>query len=61
MARDPARIPETLQQLQQLWEAYPDLRLGQLLMNFVAPAASCPELHTIEDDELVRKLIAQTG
>ncbi len=32
--RNPARIPEILDALKELWELAPDLRLGQLLLNF---------------------------
>lgn len=32
--RDPNRIPDVLRALGLLWQKYPDLRLGQLLLNF---------------------------
>ena len=31
--RDPKRIPEVLEAIRKAWEASPDLRLGQLIMN----------------------------
>ena len=31
--RDPTRIPRILRKLQAYWEANPDLRLGQIVMN----------------------------
>lgn len=31
--RDPNRIPEILETVKTLWEANPDLRLGQLIIN----------------------------
>lgn len=31
--RDPARIHRMLLKLEWLWEKYPDLRLGQLIIN----------------------------
>ena len=31
--RDPKRIPIILEKIRKLWEAYPDLRLGQLVYN----------------------------
>lgn len=32
--RDPKRIPELLSLLGQYWNQFPDLRLGQMLVNF---------------------------
>ena len=51
--RDPKRIPEILHDVQRVWEAFPDLRLGQLLLNVV----SDPTLYYIEDEELVHRLL----
>jgi len=31
--RDPNRIPEILKELEKVWSKYPDLRLGQLIIN----------------------------
>ena len=31
--RDPARIDEFLQVFRNLWERYPDMRFGQLVVN----------------------------
>ena len=31
--RDPARIARVLEKLRALWLTYPDMRLGQLLLN----------------------------
>jgi uncharacterized protein YihD (DUF1040 family) len=50
--RDPKRIPEVLNQLKALWSSYPDLRLGQLILNIVRD----PLLYYIEDDELIKTL-----
>jgi len=33
--RDPNRIPHILDEIEQLWQIYPDQRLGQLLQNYV--------------------------
>ena len=49
--RDPDRIPIILNQIEMLWEKYPDLRLGQLIMNAVAY-----DLYNTEDDHLVDRL-----
>jgi len=48
--RDPERIPKILDELRRIWEAYPDLRLGQLILNF---GPSDPALYYIEDEELI--------
>lgn len=50
--RDPKRIPEVLNQLKALWSSYPDLRLGQLILNIIQD----PLLYYIEDDELIKVL-----
>ena len=51
--RDPKRIPGILHDVQRVWEAFPDMRLGQLLLNVVAD----PALYYLEDDELVHRLL----
>ena len=51
--RDPKRIHEILYDVQRVWEAFPDLRLGQLLLNAVPD----PTLYYIEDEELVHRLL----
>jgi len=55
-ARDPKRIEPTLRLIGQLWAHYPDLRLGQLILNFLHPHCVCPELYVMEDDVLLRHL-----
>ena len=50
--RDPKRIPEILNQLKALWSSYPDLRLGQLILNIVRD----PVLYYLEDEELIKIL-----
>lgn len=49
--RDPDRIPVILGQIEQLWERYPDLRLGQLILNIFRD-----DFYHVEDEELVRRL-----
>jgi len=49
--RDPDRIPVILSQIEMLWEKYPDLRLGQLIMN-----ALVYDLYNTEDEDLVDRL-----
>ena len=45
--RDPERIQRILGQVQRIWEANPDLRLGQLLVNAFLMADS---LTAVSDD-----------
>jgi len=54
--RDPNRIPEVLLLIGEVWEKQPDLRLGQLLLNYLEVQTPCPELYYIEDDALLKKL-----
>jgi hypothetical protein len=54
--RDPGRIEKVLAAIHEAWLENPDLRLGQLLINAVRPADPCPELYSIEDTKLLRKL-----
>jgi hypothetical protein len=40
--RDPARIRRVLALLEEYWTRYPDLRLGQIIMNFTPiPPCDC--------------------
>ena len=52
--RDPSRIPEILNALRVVWEARPDLRLGQLI-TIVAEKPYAPVFY-IEDDTVLRRL-----
>ena len=52
--RDPERIPEILDKLKEVWEKYPDLRLGQLIDNVVG--RSPHPLFYIEDKDLVERV-----
>lgn len=57
--RDPARIPEVLAAIHNVWKRNPDLRLGQIVA--VATAKSgrnveCPEIFYLEDEDLLRGL-----
>ena len=51
--REPQRIPKVLNDVQRVWEAFPDLRLGQLLLNVIPET----QLYYMEDDELVHRLL----
>lgn len=50
--RNPDRISKVLEQLKNLWEKYPDYRLGQLISNVVRD----PSLYYIEDETLITVL-----
>lgn len=53
--RNPNRIDRILNEIRIIWKKYPDLRLGQLILNVIED----PALYYIEDEELV-KLLKQT-
>ena len=50
--RDKERIESTLKTIKSIWNKYPDLRLGQLILNVCSDST----LYYIEDDRLVQKL-----
>ena len=50
--RDPNRINKILKEIGIIWKQYPDLRLGQLILNVI----NDPALYYIEDEELVKLL-----
>ena len=50
--RDPKRIPKLLDELKGVWSSFPDLRLGQLLLNVF----SDPTLYYMEDEEIIKHL-----
>ena len=50
--RDKNRIKPVLDQIKSIWSTFPDLRLGQLLLNTMSEN----ELYNIEDEQLVKKL-----
>lgn len=52
--RDPARIDRMLELIRKQWNAQPDLRLTQLILNAVPRDSgwSCPEVYHFEDDKL---------
>lgn len=52
--RDPNRIPTILNSIRNMWEAYPDQRLGQLILNF-GPASDAA-LYYIEDEDLIDRM-----
>lgn len=50
--RDPDRIADVLAEIEWVWNRFPDFTLGQLL----SILADTDDLHTLDDDELVRRL-----
>ena len=56
--RDIERIPKILAQLETIWKADPDLRLGQLIMNLAKPSTPCPDVFYLEDDTLLERIAA---
>lgn len=49
--RDPKRIPEVLNELKGIWSSFPDLRLGQLLLNAIPGPV---DLYYAEDEQLIK-------
>ena len=54
--RDPGRIPAVMAKLQAIWEKYPDMRLGQLLMAAVQAKDPEADLFHLRDGRLVEML-----
>jgi len=52
--RDPKRIPEILKRLEVVWKKYPDLRLGQLLIDVLHVRNNF--LFYIEDNKLIEEI-----
>jgi hypothetical protein len=50
--RDPKRIRKILKEIGDVWETYPDLRLGQMLLNVFNNS----DIYHIEDEDLVKAL-----
>lgn len=50
--RKEERIDPVLERLGKVWKQYPDLRLGQLILN----VARDPMLYYLEDEELIKTL-----
>ena len=54
--RDPARIPEVLRRLGEVWAKHPDLRLGQLIENAYAKDKGTTSLFYMEDERFIRMI-----
>lgn len=55
--RDVNRIYDILVKLQDLWEQYPDQRLGQIISNYLVNDNE--DIFYIEDDEISQRLTDQ--
>lgn len=55
--RDPKRIPLVLQEIERIWRAHPDWRLGQLVCNLAAWADPTQNIvWDVEDEVLVAEV-----
>lgn len=52
IGRDQSRMKEVLSKIETVWKQYPDLRLGQLLLN----VCGSPDLFMLEDEKLLERL-----
>jgi hypothetical protein len=59
--RDPARIDRILESVRQVWTKYPDLRLGQLIVNAIRPSRPCPQVFYAEDTVIENGLTTPPG
>jgi len=57
--RDPRRIQRTLNLLEHYWNAHPQLRLGQIVINHANCSGIDP--YAFEDDDLAESLEASLG
>ncbi|WP_405562395.1 hypothetical protein [Polaribacter sp. Asnod6-C07] len=55
--RDKNRIPKILSELERIWKANPDFRLGQLIICGTKTKKSNPEVFYIEDENLLEGLL----
>lgn len=55
--RNPDRIWQIIDMLEEIWENNPDLRLGQIIENARVFSGFAGDLFNIEDDDLVTGLI----
>lgn len=53
--RDPRRIARMIQQLESAWHAFPDMRLGQLVLN-ITRVETTSDLWNLEDDQIEQLL-----
>ena len=53
--RDPKRIDGLLDAIREIWTRFPDVRLGQIIVNATQPKNPCPEVFNIEDSKLLKR------
>jgi len=53
--RDPKRIERMLKQLDKAWHAFPDMRLGQLILN-ITRCENTSDLWNLEDDQIEQRI-----
>lgn len=58
--RDPKRIPQMLELIQQGWEKVPDWRFGQLIEN-LRRYSGVGDLFYVEDDDMVEIITVLFG
>lgn len=56
--RDKNRISKILNELERIWLANPDFRLGQLIVVGTKTKQGCPEVFNIEDEKLIQGLLS---
>ena len=54
--KEPHIENDVLEALMDAWSRHPAMRLGQLIVNVVRPENPCPEIFSIEDSQLMKKL-----
>lgn len=59
MVRNPNRIPDVLDAVEQQWKEYPDQRLGQLICNIAREDHGNPDPFDLEDNDLMKVLDAE--
>jgi uncharacterized protein YihD (DUF1040 family) len=56
MTRDPERIDEVLEELEEYWKENPDLRLGQIIANIAQYRCGFTDPFYISDDDMLRTI-----
>ena len=59
--RDKYRIEPFLKEFGELWNKYPDLRFGQLVMNLQSIISKNPDPFYIEDDQMLQAIRSLGG
>jgi len=56
MTRDPERIDEVLEELEEYWKEHPDLRLGQIISNISQHRCGFSDPYYISDQHMLRSI-----